>query len=312
MEDNMGDLLENAADMLKLGRLHFLAGGVILYIAGTFLAYLFGYPIDIGRSLLGYMILFGAHLSVSYSNDRFDMDADRFNESSPFSGGSGVLLKRPELARASLIAALLLIFVSIVSAAAYMLIYGFDPLLVLFVVAGNALGWSYTSPPLRLAYRGMGEIATALAVGFLVSVFGFYIAASEIPVEYFLYGAPMLFYGITFIIDVQIPDMEADRKGGKRTFVTVMGREISFRAIALLNGVATLSMLTVWVFSGRDLPFSMLVIALLSILPLIASLPPLFERGLTRKNASKYSSAIMGSNFLFIILTDIYFFFLLL
>jgi 1,4-dihydroxy-2-naphthoate octaprenyltransferase len=38
---------------------------------------------------------------------------------------------------------------------------------------GNLVGWFYSAPPLRLAYRGLGEFSTAATVGFLVPAMGY-------------------------------------------------------------------------------------------------------------------------------------------
>src|SRR6266545_2307154 len=43
-------------------------------------------------------------------------------------------------------------------------------LLLAFGLAGAVLAWSYSSPPLRLSYRGIGEISTFLAFGPIMTV----------------------------------------------------------------------------------------------------------------------------------------------
>ena len=166
MEPNdVGPFRRTLLPILRLGRFHFLFGGILLYVAGAELAVLDGARFSLPRAMIGYAILFGAHLSVSYSNDYFDMEADSYNQPTAFSGGSGILRKRPDLAKPSLVLALCLIGFSIISLCVFSILFGTDLYLIMLTIAGNFLGWSYTAPPLRLAYRGLGELSTAITVG---------------------------------------------------------------------------------------------------------------------------------------------------
>ena len=74
---------------------------VFLYLFGSCLALISGASFDVTRFILGYMIVFIAQLSVSFSNDYFDIEADRFTKKTLFSGGSKVLVEHPELRRFS-------------------------------------------------------------------------------------------------------------------------------------------------------------------------------------------------------------------
>ncbi len=300
--------LGHIALFLKLGRLHFLAGGILLYLIGAEVAILDGSPWDPLRMALGYLVLFGAHLSVSYTNDYFDMEADKHNISSPFSGGSGVLNRYPELARPCLYIGIALIVLSFIFAGIFSLIYGFDPIFLILVISGNVLGWSYTAPPLRLAYNGFGEVSTSLTVGILVTLFGFYVMAGKLTDTFFIFAVPMALYGTIFILDVQIPDMEADRKGGKRTIVTAMGRRTSFASIAALALISTIGILSVGFAGDEGLPFSMKTIAIITLIPLAMAIPPLFSRDMSKDVAARMATRIMGSFFLMFGLIILYLF----
>ena len=183
-------------DLLRLGRFHFIPGGFILFCAGALLAVADGASFHLFRFSLGYSVLFCAHLSVSYSNDYFDVEADRHNSPTPFSGGSGVLTRRPELMPWAKAIACGLISASLVLAAVFQMLFGPPPGFLLIVLTGNAVGWYYSAPPLRLAYRGLGESAMMVTTGFLVPGFGYFVLNGGLGGEFILWALPMLLYGL--------------------------------------------------------------------------------------------------------------------
>ncbi|WP_342679784.1 hypothetical protein [Methanofollis sp. UBA420] len=103
------------------------------------------------RLLFGWTILAAGQLSVSYSNDYFDRAADRAGVRTRISGGSGVLLERPDLAPAARQIALVLIGSSLLLALFYVLLFPAPLSFLPFVLAGNLVGWYYTAPPPALA-----------------------------------------------------------------------------------------------------------------------------------------------------------------
>jgi len=295
-------------DILKLGRFHFLFGGFLIYTLGALIAVEFGGEGDVLKYLFGYVVFFPAHLSVSYSNDLYDIHADRFNSPSPFSGGSGVLLRKPELAPFAKAIAIGLILSSILLSIIFMLVYDRSLFFPFFVLSGALLGWAYTGPPFRLAYRRLGEVATASAVGLLVLFLGFYIM-SDGPLSiivYFLF--PQLLYGVQFILSVQIPDMEADRKGGKTTMVVLYGRKISFVLLFLSTLMATIFYSTIYVLRIGPAWRVLGVFALFSLIPLMASLPSVISRPARRRPATILVTLSMASMFVFLIGANLYLF----
>ncbi|MHA2232116.1 MAG: prenyltransferase, partial [Candidatus Hodarchaeales archaeon] len=55
--------------ILRLGRLHFVAAGFLLFIVGILLSALSGAKLSVDKFILGYAVLFTGQLAVSYSND---------------------------------------------------------------------------------------------------------------------------------------------------------------------------------------------------------------------------------------------------
>jgi 1,4-dihydroxy-2-naphthoate octaprenyltransferase len=83
--------------LLQVARPQFLIAGLALFLFGSAWAVLLGAPFSLPRLLLGYLVLLPAHLSISYSNDYFDLSVDKLGKPSLFSGGSGVLVDHGEL-----------------------------------------------------------------------------------------------------------------------------------------------------------------------------------------------------------------------
>ena len=225
--------------IVRLGRPRFLSIGLALYILGSLTALLSGAGFDAGRFFFGYMILFFGHLSVHYSNDYFDYEADRLNRSSATSGGSGILAETPELLGFSHSFGLTLAVVSVIGAAMFTLVYSLSALYLALAVLGNLVSWYYTAPPARMAYRQWGVLASALSVGFMMPVIGNFSMAGRLTPLFLAFAFPLLLQALSFLIAVQIPDMESDRLARKRTFVAEHGRSAGFFMMLLPLAAAT-------------------------------------------------------------------------
>src|SRR6476659_3264919 len=84
-------------NILKLARPQFLVAGLALFLFGAFVAVLLGSPFSLTRLLLGCLIVLPAQLSVNFGNDYFDVVSDQLDGGTFISGGSGILLRYPEL-----------------------------------------------------------------------------------------------------------------------------------------------------------------------------------------------------------------------
>ena len=288
-------------DMLKLGRFHFLFGGLLLYLLGVQIAVVSGWKVGFWETFFGYLVLALGHLSVSYSNDYFDYRSDGFGEPTMVSGGSGVLQRRPELRRWSLLISLLLIALSLMAGLVFYILYSPGYLFIALVIFGNLLGWFYSAPPLKLAYRKLGEVATALAVGIFVSLFGYYVAAGTVDLDFLIFAPPLLLSGVVFILNVQIPDVEADRRGGKSTLVSRIGRKKAFTAITILQFLSVLYFLTISFAKPVELKMSFVIIGIIAMIPVTASVPYVISKVEGKRAFTKLSTLLLGSTFIYLI-----------
>jgi len=263
--------------ILKLARFHFLIPGLLIYTLGALLAVVNGAILDPIKFLFGYAIIGTAHLSVSFSNDYFDREADRIAEQTPFSGGSGVLVQHPELSRFAVRFAVLLIIISIAIAILFDLVYSYGPFFLALVVFGSLLGWFYTAPPLKLAYRGLGEASTILASGLIIPTMGYYVMDGSIDARIIALSFPLMCYALFFILTVELPDVEVDRLGGKANLMTHKGRKAGIMLSVVATFAATL-LFIILALLGVLQPLEMWLFVLLSAIPLIAALHGLTMR----------------------------------
>jgi 1,4-dihydroxy-2-naphthoate octaprenyltransferase len=198
------------------------------FLSATFVPVLLGIAIaarqgtfDPLLALLTVVAAAAVHLGLNVSNDVFDdvLGADRLNYTpTPYSGGSRViqygLLTRREMA--------------LLSAAFYGLAIVIGMTLVAMTrsvellaigVLGVVVSLGYTAPPLKLVYRGLGEIAVALGFGPLMLVGAYVVQTGHVAAEPLVASIPVALL-VTLILYVnEIPDRPADEAAGKRTLV---------------------------------------------------------------------------------------------
>jgi 1,4-dihydroxy-2-naphthoate octaprenyltransferase len=283
-----------------------LISGLALFVFGASWAVLMGAPFSLSRIFLGYLALMPAHLSVSYSNDYFDVDVDKYDQPTFFSGGSGVLVAHPELRKPAQWIAITLIFCSLAFGFVYQIVYSFSLLFSGFVVLGNLLGWFYSAPPLRLAYRGLGELSMIFSIGLLIPGMGYLVTSGQMNPDGLLFIVPLMLYGLAFILTVEIPDMEADRLGNKKTWVARKGRGFGFTVITASLLLATIFFLCYPWLTPRTYPLDFRFLGLLSLMPLGAGYIGILEGRKGKRSATRVVNGIMITLAAFCILADGY------
>ena len=293
------------AKLLQLARPQFLIASVALFIMGASWAIILGSPFSLIRILLGYLIILPAHLSVSYCNDYFDVEADKYAKPSLFSGGSGILVEQPQLRKTAFWIAITLNLCSVGFGILFLLKYSYPIWFLGYIVASNLIGWIYSAPPLKLVYRGFGELLTAFTSGCLVPGMGLLVVSGNINSDGLLFMIPLTLYGLAFILSVEIPDMEADRLGDKKTWVAQKGRRFGFTAIGLFLLIATgYFFLTPYLYTHL-FPLDFRLLGIFSLLPLVMGFLGLLKRPTNRQTALKLVNTLIGALAVFFILTDV-------
>jgi 1,4-dihydroxy-2-naphthoate polyprenyltransferase len=292
--------------LLRLARARFLITCLLLYVMGATWAVLLGAGFSGARLLFGYLIVLAAQLSVSYSNDYFDVGVDLHATPTLVSGGSGILISRPELREPAKWIAVALIVLSVALGTAFAFAYAYPSWFVGGVAFGALLGWFYSAPPPRLAYRGLGEISTALAGGFLVPAMGYLSMTPYLTRGGLLLTVPAVMYGLAFIIAVEIPDETADRLGHKATWVVRKGQRTGFAAICALLLLATGFYFLCARAWQASLPVDFRVLGLLSILPVAFGAHAVVRPPCDWQTATRLVTRIISAMTAFYVLMDAY------
>ncbi|WP_437288219.1 prenyltransferase [Sorangium sp. So ce406] len=202
-----------------------------------------GRPLDLGT--LAAVHLFGLldQLFIVYANDVADQETDRRNRTAtPFSGGSRVLVEG-RLSPRALGAAAAGCAAALVAVSAWLAVTVSTPaapLLVPLAIAALLLLWAYSYPPLRLSYRGGGELLQMVGVGAVLPLYGYVAqggALDRFPVALL---ACLLPGHLACAIATALPDEPSDRESGKRTLPVRLGGERAARRVALLNALSLL------------------------------------------------------------------------
>ena len=160
-----------------------------------------------------------AHLAINVTNDVFDTlsGADDANTTpTMYSGGSRVAVY--DLLTVRALAGIALGLFGAAAIIGLLLVAVTQSLTLLWIgVAGIAIGVAYTAPPLKLVYRGLGEIAVALGFG-PIMLLGAYVVQTGVldPEPFLLSLVPGILIALILYVN-EIPDRRSDAAAGKRT-----------------------------------------------------------------------------------------------
>lgn len=234
---------------IRLGRPLFLGGGFVMYGLGAALATYAGVRIDWTHYLWGQLAVTATQLMTHYSNDYFDIVADKANTTpTRWSGGSRVLAEGALPPVVALVAALALAAVAL-GVSVRFATGPFPPSAAPQLLLMIALAWFYSAPPLRLCARGLGELTTAAVVTMLVPWLGFVLQAGTVQRLLPLAVIPCCVFQFVMLLAIEFPDAAGDAATDKRTLVVRLGGAWSARLYVALVAAAYLT-LPLWVSYG--------------------------------------------------------------
>ena len=203
-------------------------------------------PVSWGWLAATVLGIFCIEAAKNASGEIFDWDSGadqgvRDDERSPFSGGKHVLvdglLTRGETA---LVAG---IFYAIAIAFGLAIVIGREPGVLYLGMLGVGLAFFYHAPPFKLAYRGLGELAVAIAYGPVIATGTYLVQRGTIDMPVVLASLPFAIATAAFLWINEFPDARADAAAGKRTLVVRLGRVRAARVFPAIILVAYVGVL---------------------------------------------------------------------
>lgn len=198
---------------------------IAVYALGVILAQAGGAALDFTAFAWGLAALLPVAVSIHYANEYADYETDALTTRTQFSGGSGAIPRGWVSRRAALVGAWAMLIIGI-SLGVQLL--NLTALMVLLI--GAFFGWMYSLPPLRLAWRGWGEVDNALLGGLALPLFGYAVAAGRIDFWVIAVCAPFTLLVFNNLLATTWTDRTADAAVGKYTLAT----RFSPRALRLM------------------------------------------------------------------------------
>ena len=203
------------------------------YVAGAFDAYVF---------VLALVATVCVHAASNVLNDVGDetIGTDRINEQRiyPYTGGSRFI--QMGILSQSIMARLGVGLLLVAAILGVLLFLEKGPAILLFGLAGIALGVLYSLGPVKLSSLGIGEVAVAVAFGVLPVIGSAWLQGASIDTALVLYSMPVSAWVFAILFINEVPDIEADGATGKNTLPVRLGLQGTSRTFFIAQVIAAI------------------------------------------------------------------------
>jgi len=237
--------IRKTAGWLKLSRPAFHSVGVLPFILGTILAWRLDGVFHTAIGVLGALAVISVMLSTYYAGEYSDYREDIISKSifkSRFAGGTGVIQEGTISGREARCASI----IALISAGIIGIIlqFGLDtgPYTIPLGILGTFSGFFYSTRPVRLVTRGVGEILIGFCYGWLPIATAFYIQTGYLhPLVHWM-GLPIGLTIFNVILLNEFHDYPADQVTGKRNILVRLGIEKGIVVYALVSVLAWMAL----------------------------------------------------------------------
>ncbi len=229
------------------------------------------------------------HIGLNLIDDYYDYchgaDVLKNTGKNAYAGGSGVLVSGMLTPSAILRAGMICYGITIIIGMVLTYFHGW--IILALGLVGIFSSFYYTAPPLRFAYRGLGELAIWLNFGPVLVLGSYYIQAHTVSRGAILLSILMGTLIFCLIMANEIPDRETDEASGKRTLVVRWGEKTGL--LGVIAGVLLIFAIILTAVKINIWP----AIIMISFLAL-----PIGYYGIKTLAKSMYSNKIHGNEFI--------------
>lgn len=193
---------------------------LLVYINGLLIAHAEGFNMQWGSIVWGGLVLLLVSLSIHYANEYADYETDALTQPTMYSGGSGVLARGDIPRRLALQAAWVTLGIGFGLALMGYASGNLSSVTILLLFLGTLLGWMYSLPPLKLAWRGWGELDNAILGGIFLHLYGYAVLSEGITWQVVLMCVPFTLLTFNNLLATTWADKVADAQVGKYTLAT--------------------------------------------------------------------------------------------
>lgn len=234
-------LIQKTAGWLKLSRPAFHLVGVLPFILGTILAWRMEGVFHAAACILGVLAVISVMLSTYYAGEHSDYREDAISKNifkSRFAGGTGVIQEGSVSMREAQCASV----IALISAAGIGIILQFGlntgSYTIPLGILGITSGFFYSTRPVRLVARGIGEVLIGFCYGWLPIATAFYIQTGHLHQLIHWMSLPVGLTVFNVILLNEFHDYPADQATGKRNILVRLGIERGIMLYAAASVIA--------------------------------------------------------------------------
>jgi 1,4-dihydroxy-2-naphthoate octaprenyltransferase len=215
---------------LRAIRLKFLLASLFASGNGMALALWRYSSFDLDYAVLTIVGVFSLHASIDLLNDYWDhrRGIDKMTKRTKFSGGSGVIPENLLSPRTVYGAAILFLLAGVLIGCYFVVVRG--PIIALILIFAVLSIFFYSS---KIVNFGLAELFVGVK-GLLIVIGSFYVQTPILEFSPVFIGTVIGMLSSSVLLVNSFPDYHADRLGGRKTLVILLGKKRSYEVFSTL------------------------------------------------------------------------------